>query len=90
MSNTIRLGHRLDRSEIYAPGLRSVFWTQGCTLACKGCWNTQYWASRGGLEIGVSGAPETYLIDKENKIIQKHIGIVNENIWTNKFIKLIK
>jgi cytochrome c biogenesis protein CcmG/thiol:disulfide interchange protein DsbE len=42
------------------------------------------------LEIGVSGAPETYLIDKENKIIQKHIGIVNENIWTNKFIKLIK
>ena len=54
MSNTIRLGHRLDRSEIYGPGLRSVFWTQGCTLACKGCWNTQYWASRGGLEIGVS------------------------------------
>lgn len=54
MSITIRLGHRLDRSEIYGPGLRSVFWTQGCTLACKGCWNTQYWASRGGLEIGVS------------------------------------
>ena len=54
-------------------------------------WKTIY-DPRGnfGLEIGVSGAPETYLIDKENKIIQKHIGIVNENIWTNKFIKLIK
>ena len=54
MSNTIRLGHRLDHSEIYGPGVRSVFWTQGCTLACKGCWNTQYWSSRGGEEISVS------------------------------------
>ena len=54
MSNILRLGHRLDRSEIYGPGIRSVFWTQGCTLACKGCWNTQYWPSRGGEEISVS------------------------------------
>lgn len=54
MSNIIRLGHRLDRSEIYGPGLRSVFWTQGCTLACKGCWNTQYWPNFVGEEISVS------------------------------------
>ena len=54
MSNILRLGHRLDRSEIYGPGIRSVFWTQGCTLACKGCWNTQYWPNRGGEEISVS------------------------------------
>jgi len=53
MSNILRLGHRLDRSEIYGPGIRSVFWTQGCNLACKGCWNTQYWPSRGGEEISV-------------------------------------
>ena len=31
-----------------------MFWTQGCNLACKGCWNTQYWSSRGGEEIFVS------------------------------------
>ena len=54
MANTIRLGHRLDRSEIYGPGLRSVFWTQGCTLACKGCWNTQYWSAKSGDETQVS------------------------------------
>ena len=54
MSNTIRLGHRLDHSEIYGPGLRSVIWVQGCTLACKGCWNTQYWSTKGGDEIQVS------------------------------------
>lgn len=54
MSNILRLGHRLDHSEIYGPGIRSVFWTQGCTLACKGCWNTQYWSSQGGEEIQVT------------------------------------
>ena len=54
MPHTISLGHRLDRSEIYGPGLRAVFWTQGCNLACKGCWNTQYWSKKGGDNIQVS------------------------------------
>ena len=54
MDSTIRIGHRLDRSEIYGPGLRSVIWVQGCTLACKGCWNTQYWSAKGGDEMQVS------------------------------------
>ena len=54
MSNSISIGHRLDRSEIYGPGLRAVFWTQGCNLACKGCWNTQYWSKEGGTVIQVS------------------------------------
>ncbi|MDB2637050.1 radical SAM protein [Candidatus Poseidonia alphae] len=54
MSQVISLGHRLDRSEIYGPGLRAVFWTQGCNLACKGCWNTQYWSKKGGNTILVS------------------------------------
>ena len=54
MTISLRLGFRLDYSEIYGPGLRSVFWTQGCTLACKGCWNTQYWSTRGGFEIEIS------------------------------------
>ncbi len=54
MEQLIRIGHRLDRSEIYGPGIRSVIWLQGCTLACKGCWNTQYWPSKGGEETSVS------------------------------------
>ena len=54
MTLSLSIGHRLDHSEIYGPGIRSVFWTQGCTLACKGCWNTQYWSSKGGSEIKVS------------------------------------
>ena len=54
MSHILSLGHRLDRSEIYGPGIRSVFWTQGCNLACKGCWNTQYWSKKGGNQTRVS------------------------------------
>jgi len=54
MEHLLRVGHRLDRSEIYGPGIRSVIWLQGCTLACKGCWNTQYWPSKGGEGISVS------------------------------------
>lgn len=33
-------------SQIYGPGDRFVIWLQGCTLACKGCWNTAMWAHK--------------------------------------------
>lgn len=51
--NALRLGFQIERSEIYGPGIRSVYWVQGCTLACKGCWNTQFWPSKGGDLIDV-------------------------------------
>ena len=41
-----------------------------------------------GFSLGVSGAPETYLL-KEDKILQKHIGIMSEKVWKDKFIPLI-
>lgn len=44
----IQIGHTLDCSEIYGPGLRAVLWVQGCSLACEGCWNTQYWSPSAG------------------------------------------
>ena len=51
--NMLRLGFQIERSEIYGPGIRSVYWLQGCTLACEGCWNTQFWPSKGGDLIDV-------------------------------------
>ena len=31
----------VDRSEANGPGVRTVFWVQGCDLGCKGCANTE-------------------------------------------------
>ena len=42
-----------------------------------------------GLELGVAGAPETYLVNKQNKILYKHVGIINEDVWIQKFIPFI-
>jgi cytochrome c biogenesis protein CcmG/thiol:disulfide interchange protein DsbE len=39
-----------------------------------------------GIDLGVFGAPETYLIDKYGVIRHKHVGIVDMNVW-NKTIK---
>lgn len=36
---------------------------------------------RFGLDLGVFGAPETYIVDKEGIIRYKHIGEVNKEVW---------
>ncbi|WP_462154894.1 redoxin family protein [Pseudoalteromonas piscicida] len=37
------------------------------------------------LDLGVSGAPETFLVDKQGKIVLHHTGDINERVWRNKF-----
>jgi len=49
----LRIGHTVDSSQIYGPGNRAVIWVQGCTLACQGCWNKEFWPTIGGQEMQV-------------------------------------
>ncbi|MEL0068890.1 MAG: DsbE family thiol:disulfide interchange protein, partial [Gammaproteobacteria bacterium] len=42
-----------------------------------------------GIELGVYGAPETFLIDENNRIIYRHVGVVNEKVWTEIFQPLL-
>lgn len=35
-----------------------------------------------GLDLGVYGAPETYLVDAEGTIRYRHVGVVDERVWT--------
>ena len=36
-----------------------------------------------GIDLGVYGAPETFLINHNNEIIYRHVGIVTEEVWHN-------
>ena len=38
-----------------------------------------------GFDLGVTGAPETYLVNAEGRILYRHIGAVNENAWKAHF-----
>jgi cytochrome c biogenesis protein CcmG, thiol:disulfide interchange protein DsbE len=36
-----------------------------------------------GLDLGVYGAPETYLLDADGVVRYRHVGVVDENVWRN-------
>ena len=35
-----------------------------------------------GLDLGVYGAPETYLVDGEGVIRYRHVGVIDERVWS--------
>lgn len=45
--------------------------------------------SRGAIAFGVTGAPESFLIDKDGVIRFKHTGPLTDEIWSKKFSPVI-
>jgi cytochrome c biogenesis protein CcmG, thiol:disulfide interchange protein DsbE len=43
-----------------------------------------------GMDLGVYGAPETFVLDKKGMIRHRHVGDVNEHVWTNELEPLVK
>jgi cytochrome c biogenesis protein CcmG/thiol:disulfide interchange protein DsbE len=41
-----------------------------------------------GLNLGVYGAPETFLIDRKGNIRYKHVGVIDETVWREKLAGL--
>lgn len=41
-----------------------------------------------GLELGVYGAPETFLIDAHGIIREKYVGIIDQDVWREKLAPL--
>ncbi len=41
------------------------------------------------LELGVSGAPESFLVDGEGIIRHHHLGILDARVWQEKFLPLL-
>jgi len=43
-----------------------------------------------GIDYGVTGTPETYVIDKDGIIRMKHIGPIDPDVWKNKIEPKLK
>lgn len=43
-----------------------------------------------GLDLGVYGAPETYLVNAQGRILVKRIGVMNQSVWEEQFEGLWK
>ena len=37
----------------------------------------------------MTGAPETFLVDKEGVIRVHHLGDINDRVWRNKFVPVL-
>lgn len=42
-----------------------------------------------GLDLGVYGAPETFLVNPRGEIVLRHAGDINERVWNEKFLPLM-
>jgi cytochrome c biogenesis protein CcmG/thiol:disulfide interchange protein DsbE len=45
---------------------------------------------RVGLDLGVYGLPETFLVDEQGMIVHKHVGPISTEIWQSDFVPLIE
>lgn len=45
---------------------------------------------RVGIDLGVYGAPETFVINNEGTILYKHVGGLNPSVWNNKIYPIIE
>jgi len=44
---------------------------------------------RFGIDLGVYGAPETYLVDSEGVIRYRHVSVLDETVWAEEFLPAI-
>lgn len=44
---------------------------------------------RVAIDFGVYGAPESFLIDEQGKVLYKHVGALTLEVWEQKFMPLI-
>lgn len=47
-------------------------------------------SSQLAIDLGVTGAPETFLVDQKGRIRYKHVGIITHNVWMKTLVPLIK
>ncbi len=43
-----------------------------------------------GIDLGVYGTPETFVISREGKIVYRHVGVINQQVWDDVLYPLVK
>ncbi len=43
-----------------------------------------------GIDLGVFGAPETYVVDKLGVIRYKHVGVITDKVWTDTLLPIVE
>ena len=43
-----------------------------------------------GVELGVYGAPETFLLDRRGYIVYKRVGAITEQVWLGQMLPVVK
>jgi cytochrome c biogenesis protein CcmG/thiol:disulfide interchange protein DsbE len=46
--------------------------------------------SRLAIDLGVTGAPETFLVDREGRIRYKQVGPITPDLWADTILPLIR
>ena len=44
---------------------------------------------RYGIDLGVYGAPETFVVDSEGRIRYKHVGVIDYQIWEDEIMPAV-
>ncbi|WP_293898563.1 DsbE family thiol:disulfide interchange protein [Phenylobacterium sp.] len=47
-------------------------------------------SGRTGIDMGVSGVPETFIIDKQGRVRYRHVGAITEEDWSQKIGPLMQ
>lgn len=42
------------------------------------------------IDLGVYGAPETFIVDGNGIIRERHVGVINDRVWSDKILPLMK
>lgn len=54
MEQTIRIHKLINGTDVEGPGHRLVFWVQGCSLHCEGCFEQDTWNPNDGYDISIN------------------------------------
>ncbi|WP_304069934.1 DsbE family thiol:disulfide interchange protein [Maricaulis maris] len=42
------------------------------------------------IDLGITGAPETFLVDADGRVRHHHVGIITEDVWRNTLLPMIE